>query len=374
MLGRVLVGDPRGLLVVFDEEDLHRRPPTPAARLPGSPRTESGARTRGARPAEGARRGDQDRRRRPAVLGLTEKIGGDHERDRRRRPRSRGSRRPREQIDAHLSRRSAAWPRPRTDFPGLTTMSTAGCSRSRRPSPRAPARRRVATDVVDAGGDHRVERGRIDPTAGIGRADRARRRAGDDAPDPCDLRGGDAHERGGHQGIPSAGHVRPTVAHRQSASARAALHPAGSTSNSVRLARGAEQTPRSGRGSSRSWRDRQRRQPAHRRLDLRRTAACSPPATTDRASPVPPHSHIPLPAAQRPRSPPQQPAPPHPTPEDAHGLLQILKHGGSPLIWEAESKRDRPSKRLSNAPAGRREGSRCEAREGRGPRGVLDVR
>ena len=69
-------------------------------------------------------------------------------------------------------------------------------------------------DVVDAGGDHRVERGRIDPAAGIGRADRARRRARDDAPDPRDLRGGDAHERGGHQGIPPAGHVRPHRRHR----------------------------------------------------------------------------------------------------------------------------------------------------------------
>ena len=221
VLGRVLVGERGGRLVVAHDDDLAERVPCLARHLARAQQRELALDLAEHGLAERARRRDEHGGRVRAVLGLAQEVAGHHDGIGRIVGDDEDLGRTCEQVDADRAE----------DLPlGLGDVLVAGPDdHVHRAQRRRPVRHRgerlhaaEAVDLVGARRDHRVERRRVDAAVRVGWPLRAGRRAGDDAPDPGDAGGRDAHQRGGDQ----RDSVRPARTRRRSppgsASARSA--------------------------------------------------------------------------------------------------------------------------------------------------------
>ena len=198
MLERVGVGGGERLLVGVDDDHLAVVLPRPRRDLGGGEALELHRDLAQRLLGERLRRRDQDGRRRRAVLGLAEQVGGDDHRVGRPSATTRISVGPATRsIPTFPNRRRFA----STTYalPGPTRKSTGSIVSVRSAARPAPGRRR-GRDLVGArevhGGDRRV-----------GHASLERRRARGDAFDACDLRRDDAHVRRGDHRVAAAGDI-----------------------------------------------------------------------------------------------------------------------------------------------------------------------
>ena len=155
--------------------------------------------------AERARRRDEDRRRGRAVLGLTQEVARDDAGIGAVVGDDQDLGRPGQQVDADgaedltLGFRHVLVARADDHGDGRHGLGAEGHGAE-------GLHAADAVDLIRAGGEHRVQRRRVD--GAWRRVGRRRRRAGDDALDAGHLGGHDAHQRRGDQRVAAARHVR----------------------------------------------------------------------------------------------------------------------------------------------------------------------